>query len=166
MLLMPLAPGCVQERNHRQTFPLHRPLKAVTPDLLPVAASLRVEHKEIVSSIAGPLERQLLAIHVASVYQWRVAERTPSRDDWHILQTVLNDVMKRQHARLIGFGNSVLAHSHHAIVAIQKVRLRRWNEVRLAERNKRHGGTGFLLSGQGCCGHQNEPDDLPHRSPS
>src|SRR5882757_3476190 len=51
----PLSPCRQQERHHRQALALHRALKAIAADLLPVAASLAVAHIKVVAAISGSL---------------------------------------------------------------------------------------------------------------
>src|SRR5258708_34942222 len=102
-------------------------------------------HVEVISSIPCPFERQLPAVHLAAVNEGSIAERAPSSDDRCFPQIVLDNVMKSQDARLVRFGNSIFTHANYAIVALQKVRLRCWNEVRIAERHNWHGETALLL---------------------
>src|SRR5712692_3232239 len=166
MLRTPFSPGRVQERNHRQALPFHLSLKAVAANLLPMAIRLQIAHVEVIASVSCPFERQLPAVHLAAVHEWGVAERAPPCDDRRFPQAVLNNVVKRQDARLIGFGNPILAHAQHTIVAVQKVRLPRQYEMRLTERNNCYGETASLLrllSDQRRCRHQDQTDDSkPH----
>src|SRR6266704_3303449 len=76
-------------------------------------------------------------------------------------------MVKRQDARLMSLGNSILAHADDTIIAPQKIRLRCWNEVRLTERNKRHGGAIFVLRLLPCqrhCCRQDQSDNSKPRS--
>jgi hypothetical protein len=57
----------------------------------------------------------------------------------------LDNVVKSQDAGLVRFGDPIFTHANYAIIALQKVCFRCWNEVRLAERHNGHGEAALLL---------------------
>src|ERR1700722_16206849 len=118
MLLMPLSPGRVQEGNQCQALPFHLSLKAVAADLLPTTVCLQILHEEVIAPISCPFQCQFLAVHFAAVDERSIAEGAPSRDDWRFSQSVLDNVVKSQDARLVRFGNPIFAHANYAILAL------------------------------------------------